>query len=81
MTKLKYVIRNGEQCPILIWETKLGLVIHDRGTIDLQDGLVIYDAETNEAVKCIDLIEILFECLTFKNETRELADEILEQNK
>lgn len=82
MTKLKYVIKNGEQCPILIWESRFGLVIHDRGTIDLQDGLVIYDADTNTAVKSVDLMELLFDCLTFSEDsTEEMKDKVLEENK
>ena len=81
MSKVKYFINNGDHCPIIIWETKFGLVMHDRGLIDLQNGLEIIDAETYKVVKNIDLMEFLFKSLQFENDTDELVNKILDQNK
>lgn len=68
MSKPKYIICNGSNTFGIVWENNaLGSVLVTDGILNIQDGLEIFDCDTGNETKHIDLINFILECVPGEN--------------
>ncbi len=65
-SKPLYGIWDGEDFAAIVWETELGKIVTCEGKLNVNNNLIIKEADTNEDVDNIDLRNVLMSILPCK---------------